>query len=67
MPLASLVQKTHVAKSLEFTMIKTKSHKAKLEAINIKNPMLMTPFSPKSLTAGSMYFEENKAPAVYPV
>jgi len=48
-------------------MIKTKSHKAKLEAINIKNPMLMTPFSPKSLTAGSMYFEENKAPAVYPV
>jgi len=66
-PLTSLEQNTQVAKSLEFTIIKTKSHKAKFEAIKMKNPMFITPFRPKSLIAASIYFEANRAPAVYPV
>ena len=45
-------------------MIITKSHKAKFDAIRIKNPILITPFSPKSFNAVSMYFEAYNAPAV---
>ncbi len=66
-PLASLVQNTQVAKSLELTIMSTKSQSAKLAAISMKNPMLIAPLSPRILTAGSMYFDANKAPAVYPV
>ena len=66
-PLPSLVQNTQVAKSLEFTIMSTKSQSAKLEAISIKNPMLIAPLSPRTRIAGSMYFDANSAPAVYPV
>ena len=64
MPLPSLVQKTQVAKSLEFTIMSTKSQSAKLEAIIIKNPTLIAPLSPRTRIAGSMYFDANRAPAV---
>jgi len=63
-PLISLVQNTQVAKSLELTIISTKSQRAKFEAISIKNPTLIAPLSPRTLTAGAMYFDANSAPAV---
>lgn len=66
-PLASLVQNTQVAKSLEFTIIRTKIQRAKFDAIRMKKPIFIAPFKPNIRIAGSIYFEASSAPAVCPV
>jgi hypothetical protein len=63
-PLKSLEKNTLVANTLEFYIIITKTHKEKLDPIVIKKPILMAPFNPQNLIAGSMLLDEINAPTV---